>query len=273
MSKSGRVVFWVLFGFLLLLTAGLGTSLITDGVSGSRALSEGVAGTFTPTDRSCGRSECSWEGTFASDDGTVTEPGVRLRDDEKVRRSTPMPVSIDNVLLVYSGDEPAVYTSDYSSGGSIVAGVVIVVVGLAVAVILIVVKRRHDAKFGVVCRRPPGIRERRRTTARYVSVLGRPGAVDVVGDLRRVDPRVVAGQEPALGHQLRRLRVLDEPGERQVGLVVAGSGVGDVHPRGTRPWAPDQHRPEPTAQGEQAGRRHESRMAARNAPTLSRFAP
>lgn len=156
MSKIGRVVFWVLFGFVLLLTAGLGTSSIMDGVSGSRALAEGVAGTFTPTDRSCGRSLCSWEGTFVSDDGSVTEPGVRLHDDEKVRRSTPMPASIDNVLLVYSRDEPAVYTSDFSSGGSIVAGVVIVVVGLAIALILIVVKRRHDAKFRRRVPTPPG---------------------------------------------------------------------------------------------------------------------
>jgi hypothetical protein len=95
-----------------------------DGVNGNRALAEGVAGTFTPTDRSCGRSLCSWEGTFVSDDGTITEAGARLRDDERVRPSTPMPASIDNVLLVYSRDEPAVYTSDFSSGGGIVAGVV-----------------------------------------------------------------------------------------------------------------------------------------------------
>jgi hypothetical protein len=85
-------VFWVLFGFVLLLTAGLGTSSIMDGVSGSRALAEGVAGTFTPTDRSCGRSLCSWEGTFVSDDGTITDAGVRLRDDAKFRRGVPAPL-------------------------------------------------------------------------------------------------------------------------------------------------------------------------------------
>jgi uncharacterized membrane protein YhaH (DUF805 family) len=147
MSKAGRVVFWVLFGFVLLLTAGLGTSLIMDGVSGSRALAEGVAGTFTPTDRSCNRSQCSWEGTFVSDDDSITEAGVRLRDDERVRPSTLMPASIDNVLLVYNRDEPAVYTSDFSPGGSTVKGVVLAVVGLTVAVLMIVVKRRHDAKL------------------------------------------------------------------------------------------------------------------------------
>jgi uncharacterized membrane protein YhaH (DUF805 family) len=147
MSKTGRVMFWVIFGFLLLLTAGGGIASFVEGVNGNRALSEGVAGTFTPTDRSCGKSQCSWEGTFNSDDGTVTERGVRLRDDEEIERSTPMPTSIDDVRLVYNRDEPAVYTTDYSSGGSIVAGVVFVVGGLAIAVFLIAVKRRHDAKF------------------------------------------------------------------------------------------------------------------------------
>jgi hypothetical protein len=152
MSKTGRVMFWVLFGFLLLLTAGGSIASFVEAANGDRAQAEGVAGTFTPTDRKCGKYQCSWEGTFVSDDGTVTERGVRLRDDEEIERSTPMPTSIDDVRLIYDRDEPAVYTTDYSSGGSIVAGVVFVVVGLGIASLLIMVIRRHDAKF----RRPSG---------------------------------------------------------------------------------------------------------------------
>ncbi len=156
MSKTGRVMFWILFGFILLVTAGGGIASFVEGANGNRARAEGLAGTFTPTDRSCGKyNSCSWEGTFVSDDGTVTERGVRLRDDEEIGRSTPMPTSIDDVRLIYSHDEPAVYTTDYSSGGGIVAGVVFVVGGLAIAVFAVVVKRRHDAKF----RRPTGTPE------------------------------------------------------------------------------------------------------------------
>jgi len=155
MSKAGRVMFWVLFGFILLVAAGGAIASFVEGANGIRAQAAGVAGMFTPTDRNCGKSECSWEGTFVSDDGTVTERGVRLRDDERIRRSTPMPTSIDDVRLVYNRDEPAVYTTDYSSGKSIVFGIVFVVIGLTVPPLLIMVKRRHDAKF----RRPAGAPE------------------------------------------------------------------------------------------------------------------
>jgi hypothetical protein len=69
------------------------------------------------------------EGRFVSDDGTITEAGVPLRDDEWVRPGTP--------------------------------------IGLTVAMVLIVVKRRHEAKFRrsvpapQVTREPLGAHRRR----------------------------------------------------------------------------------------------------------------
>jgi len=39
---------------------------------------DGVDGWFTPQSESCGRASCRWDGTFLSDDHTVTRTGVWL---------------------------------------------------------------------------------------------------------------------------------------------------------------------------------------------------
>lgn len=141
-------------------------TLIMDGLNGNRPLAEEVAGTFTPTDRSCNRSQCHWEGTFDSDD-TITRPVWVARRREGPAKYANA-ASIDNVLLVYSDDEPAVYTRDFSPGGSIVKGVVLAVVSLTIAVLMIVVKRRHVPAWCAGAPRSP------------VSRRGLTGVVDAV---------------------------------------------------------------------------------------------
>ncbi|SQE00429.1 MULTISPECIES: hypothetical protein [unclassified Parafrankia] len=146
LTKGGKVAIWFMIVFIALVGVGGGTALIVEGLDGRDALADGPVGTLTPTGRQCGKDDCSWIGEFVSEDGTITRTGVRLRDAERIRRSDPMPTSIDNVRLHNDAGRPTAYTIDYNPGPKIVGGVFLLVFCLVVAVLLVRMVRRHTRR-------------------------------------------------------------------------------------------------------------------------------
>jgi hypothetical protein len=150
LTTRGRVFFWLMIVFLLLLTCGGGLSLIiTEGVAARQVLAHGPVGTFTPTDSDCSKDGCTWVGTFTSADGRITEEDVELKDAEKVRRGDPMPAAIDDVRLDDEATRPTAYTSDFNWRGSVVKGSVLLIVGLGMTAVLVMVLKRHDRSAAV----------------------------------------------------------------------------------------------------------------------------
>lgn len=137
---------WFMIAFIALISVGSGTALITEGLDGRDALADGPVGALTPTDRRCGKDSCSWTGEFVSEDGTIIRTGVDLHDAERIRRSDPMPTSIDNVRLHNDADRPTAYTIDYNPGPKIAGGVFLLAFCLAVAVLLVWITRRYTRR-------------------------------------------------------------------------------------------------------------------------------
>ncbi|WP_327636407.1 hypothetical protein OHB24_41265 [Kribbella sp. NBC_00482] len=130
---------------LLLLVTCLGSlGLITEGVSGRRALANGTVGTLTPTDSKCTKDGCALTGTFASADGTVTKNDVELKDAERIRRSDPTPATVDNVRLDEDATDPTAYTADYNWRGSVIKGGLLALVGLGISGALVMMLRRYQ---------------------------------------------------------------------------------------------------------------------------------
>ncbi|TCJ30972.1 hypothetical protein [Parafrankia sp. BMG5.11] len=143
LTTRGRVFCWVMIVFVLLTTCAAGLTLIIEGIDGRRALAHGPVGTLTPTDRKCGDESCTWVGTFASADGTVTEEDVELKDAEKVRFSAPMPATIDDVRLDDEDTRPTAYTADYNWRGSVFKGSFVILFGLGISGGLVMMLKRH----------------------------------------------------------------------------------------------------------------------------------
>ncbi|MGI5147410.1 hypothetical protein ACQEVC_13705 [Plantactinospora sp. CA-294935] len=137
-----KVFVWAGIAFVLVLSCGLSSSLIAEGVGSRRALAHGPVGTFTPNDRKCGDSSCAWVGTFASADGTVTEEDVVLKG-ERARSSGSMPATIDDVRLDDEATRPTAYAADYNWLGPVAKGSLLSLVGLVIAGFLVVVLKRH----------------------------------------------------------------------------------------------------------------------------------
>jgi hypothetical protein len=91
MGCVNRIFVWTMIVFLPMFTITIGLSFVADGLSGRDTLATGPVGTFTPTDKTCGRGGCALEGTFTSDDGTVTRQEVDLRDAMHVGSGDPLP--------------------------------------------------------------------------------------------------------------------------------------------------------------------------------------
>jgi len=72
LTRGGRVFFWFMIVFIVLIGLGGGGSLIKDGLDGRAALADGASGTFAPTDRDCGKDGCTWISDFVSHEGTIT---------------------------------------------------------------------------------------------------------------------------------------------------------------------------------------------------------
>ncbi|TLS46903.1 hypothetical protein FE633_07390 [Streptomyces montanus] len=139
-----KIIVWtgVLFALGLACIGGLG--LITDGLGGRRALSDGTVGTFTPIHREC-EDSCTWVGTFTSTDGSVTAEDVKLNDAVTVRRGDPMPISIDDVRLEEEATRPAAYTADYNWHVPVIKGVVLgLVLPLLAVFCFMLVKRQRS---------------------------------------------------------------------------------------------------------------------------------
>ncbi|WP_405392451.1 hypothetical protein OG596_34370 [Streptomyces sp. NBC_01102] len=143
LSTGKKILVWT--GILVVLGAVCmaGLILITDGLGGRRALSDGPVGTFTPTDRNCDKSSCTWVGTFTSTDGTVTARDVKLNDAATVRRSDPMPTSIEDVRLDDEATRPAAYTANYNWHAPIIKGTVVVLVPPPLVVFSFVMAKRQ----------------------------------------------------------------------------------------------------------------------------------
>ncbi|MGW0828303.1 hypothetical protein [Streptomyces sp. NPDC002845] len=143
LSTGKKILFRT--GILVVLSAVCmaGLSLVTDGLGGRRALSDGPVGTFTPTDRNCGKSSCTWVGTFTSTNGTVTARDVKLNDAATVRRSDPMPTSIEDVRLDDEATRPAAYTADYNWHAPVVKGAVLALVPPPLAVFFFMLGKRQ----------------------------------------------------------------------------------------------------------------------------------
>jgi hypothetical protein len=138
-----------------------GLLAIADGLAGRRALLGGLVGTFTPTDRACGRYTCKWVGTFTSTDGTVTAKDVKLNGTGGVRRNGPMPFSIDNVRLDDEANRPAAYTTDYNWHAQVIKGAV-AALGLPPFLVIIFIRgKRHRRRQMLGHQRfdqpPPGV--------------------------------------------------------------------------------------------------------------------
>jgi hypothetical protein len=142
LTTGGKVGFWLLIVFVVVIGVGGGTALIVEGLNGRDAVAEGPVGTFTPTDRECGKDSCTWVGEFVSDDGAITRDGVELRG-ERVGRGDPMPADVGNVRLHDDDRDPVAYTDGYNPVPKVVGGAVLMVFCLVVAVVLVVATRRR----------------------------------------------------------------------------------------------------------------------------------
>ncbi len=135
---------WIMIVFIVLIGLGGGAAGIKDALDGRAALADGSPGTFTPTDRDCGKNGCTWIGDFVSHDGTITRTGVVLRDEVRVSHSDPMPAEIADVRLHDDAGRPVAYTTDHNWGLSLSIGIVLPVLCLTMAVFLIRMVRRHQ---------------------------------------------------------------------------------------------------------------------------------
>ncbi|MER5633522.1 hypothetical protein [Streptomyces nitrosporeus] len=141
-TRTGIFV-WTGIVFILLVSCGVGLSLVGEGLGGRRALAHGPLGTFTPTGRECGKTSCAWLGTFTGADGTVTEEHVELKDAEEVRRDDPMPAAVTDVRLDDEANRPTAYTADYSWYPPVVEGALFPLVGLGISAFLLTVPKRQ----------------------------------------------------------------------------------------------------------------------------------
>ncbi len=133
--------------FVVMLGLGLGSIAIKSWVDSRAALNNGPVGTLIPNDRTCGKDGCSWIGEFVSADGTVTRTGVRLIDNERVRRSDPMPARFDNVHLHDDPQRPLAYPDDYVYWWLLPVGIGVLVGCPAVAFVLYRVMKRHERLY------------------------------------------------------------------------------------------------------------------------------
>ncbi|CAL9525423.1 hypothetical protein SUDANB121_03941 [Nocardiopsis dassonvillei] len=145
MSCVGRIFVWTMIALLPLFTVGLGLFLVSEALSGRDTLATGPTGTFTPTDRTCGRGGCSLQGTFTGDDGAVALQDVTLRDAVRVRSHDPLPDPIGGVRLDTGAEKPIAYTADYSWRWAVVKGAGFTAVGPAISIGLAVGTIRHQA--------------------------------------------------------------------------------------------------------------------------------
>ncbi|GAB2506184.1 hypothetical protein [Nocardiopsis aegyptia] len=147
MGCVSRVFVWTMIVLIPLFTVAIGLYFVADGLSGRATLATGPVGTFTATEKSCGgRGGCHLEGTFTSDDGTISRQGVDLRDAAHVGSGDPLPSPIDGVRLDADARRPAAYTPDYSWGWAVVKGAGFAVLGPVMAVGLAVGTMRYQAR-------------------------------------------------------------------------------------------------------------------------------
>ena len=147
MGCVSRVFVWTMIVLIPLFTVTIGLYFVTDGLSGRDTLANGPVGTFTPTEKSCGgRGGCHLEGTFTSDDGTITRHDVDLRDAMRVGSGDPLPPPVADVRLDTDARRPTAFTADYSWGWAVVQGVGFAVLGPAMAIGLAVGTRRYQAR-------------------------------------------------------------------------------------------------------------------------------
>ncbi|WP_238176108.1 hypothetical protein [Kribbella albertanoniae] len=139
------MLIWFMIVFLALVGLLVGGFAINAGLDGRSALANGPFGTFAPTDRGCGKYDCTWIGDFVSHDGTITRTGTKLLDGVDVSRTEPMPAEIADVGLRDDAGGSVAYTKDHSWGTSLVGGVLfLVLAGLTMPVLLIRMVRRHQ---------------------------------------------------------------------------------------------------------------------------------
>ncbi|WBQ04101.1 hypothetical protein [Kribbella sp. CA-293567] len=144
MTRGGAVFVWFMIVCIVLMGLLGGGAGIKAGLDGRSALANGPSGSFAPTDRTCGKSSCTWIGDFVSHDGTVTHTGIKLLDGVSVSRTDPMPARIADVRLHDDADGSIAYTEDHSWGWSLVGGALLLLLGLTMPVFLIRVLRRHQ---------------------------------------------------------------------------------------------------------------------------------
>lgn len=147
MGCVGQVFVWTMIPLLFLFSTVIGLFLVADGFAARDTLATGPVGTFTPLDKSCGsRGGCALEGTFTSDDGTITREGVDLRDAIDVGSGDPLPGPIDGVRLDVDADRPTAYAADYSWAGAMAKGAGFAIMGLVLSIGLAVGTVRYQAK-------------------------------------------------------------------------------------------------------------------------------
>lgn len=146
MGCVGQVFVWTMIPLLALFTIGIGLYFTSEALSGREALATGPVGTFTPTDRSCGRGGCVLKGTFTGDDGAVTRHDVTLRHASRIRSGDPVPASIGGVRLNAEADTPVAYTADYSWRWAVAKGAGFTVVGPVMSIALAVGTIRYQAR-------------------------------------------------------------------------------------------------------------------------------
>ncbi|MFI6579221.1 hypothetical protein ACIBFB_25835 [Nocardiopsis sp. NPDC050513] len=146
MGCVSRIFVWAMIAVLPVFTIAVGLYFVTDGLSGRDALATGPVGTFTPVDRTCGRGGCALEGTFTSDDGTITRQDVDLRDAMHVGSGDPLPPPVDDVRLDTGASGPTAYTADYSWPWAVVKGAGFLVAGPVFSIGLAVGTKRYQAR-------------------------------------------------------------------------------------------------------------------------------
>ncbi|MGW5381514.1 hypothetical protein [Nocardia sp. NPDC003963] len=146
LTRRGKLFTWGLIGVIVLFSVGIGVGLLDMGLDARTALADGPSGTFTPTDRRCGKDGCTFTGDFVGHDGTITRIGIPLRDNARVRHGDAVPAEIDDVHLHDDADGPVGFTTDYNWRWNLFGGTALPVFGLAISVFLILMMKRRGSR-------------------------------------------------------------------------------------------------------------------------------
>ncbi|WP_306360043.1 hypothetical protein [Nocardia sp. CC227C] len=109
------------------IVSGVRNTRTLDTLSAHGNLTGGPSGTFTPTDRRCGKDGCAFTGDFISHDGEFSRTGIELHDDAR---------------------SPVAYTTDYDWRWKLFGGTALMAFCLTAPIFLIRAVKRHSRRIG-----------------------------------------------------------------------------------------------------------------------------